>query len=103
MASVATREGEGLEEPRHARIEDRVVVATRLVAEGRGQPALADAGWADERQIVVSVDPFVLGQPLEQGAVKTAGIAIVDVFDAGLLTQFGDAQPRHEALVLSHD
>ena len=76
MAPVATREGESLEEPRHARIEDRVVVATRLVAEGRGQPALANAGWADERQIVVSVDPFVLGQPLEQGAVKTAGIAI---------------------------
>ena len=61
MASVATREGESLEEPGHALIEDRVVVATRLVAEGRGQPVLADAGWADERQIVVSDDPFALG------------------------------------------
>ena len=40
-------------------------------------------------------------QLLGQGAVKTAGIAIVDVFDAGLLAQFGDAQPRREALVLS--
>ena len=29
------------------------------------------------------------------------GIAIVDVFDAGLLAQFCDAQPRREALVLS--
>ena len=58
MASVATRQGEGLEEPRHALIEDRAVVATRLVAERRGQPALADAGWADERQIVVGVDPW---------------------------------------------
>jgi len=37
----------------------------------------------------------------QEGAVKTAGIAIVDVFDAGLLAQFGDAQPRREALVLS--
>src|SRR6266851_466053 len=101
MASVATRQSEGLEEPRHALIEDRAVVATRLVAERRGQPALADAGWADERQIIVSVDPFALGQLLEQGAVKTAGTAIVNVFDAGLLAQFGDAQPRHEALVLS--
>ncbi len=49
----------------------------------------------------MSVDPFAFGQLLEQGAVKTAGIAIVDVFDAGLLAQFGDAQPRREALVLS--
>ena len=71
------------------------------MAERRGQPALADAGWADERQIVVGIDPFALCQLLEQGAVKTAGIAIVDVFDAGLLAQFGDAQPRREALVLS--
>src|ERR1700693_5582380 len=85
MASVATRQGEGLEEPRHALIEHRAVVATRLVAERRSQPALADAGWTDERQIIVSVDPFALDQFLEQGAVKTARIAIVDVFDAGLL------------------
>ena len=47
----------------------------------------------------MGVDPFALCQLLEQGAVKTAGIAIVDVFDAGLLAQFGDAQPRREALV----
>ena len=49
MASVATRQGEGLEEPRHALIEDRAVVATRLVAERRGQPALANAGWTTTR------------------------------------------------------
>ncbi len=36
MTSVATRQGEGLEEPGHALIEDRMVVATRLVAERRG-------------------------------------------------------------------
>ena len=45
--------------------------------------------------------PLAGGELLEQGAVETAGIAIVDVFDAGLLAQFGDAQLRHEALVLS--
>ena len=88
---------------RDALIEDRAVVAARLVAERRGQPALADAGRAAEHQIVVGVDPFALGQLLEQGAVETARGAIVDVFDAGLLAQFGDAQPRREALVVSHD
>ena len=101
MAAVAARQGESLEEPGHALIEDRAVVATRLVAERRGQPALANAGWTDERQIIVSVDPFALDQLLEQGAIKTAGIAIVDVFDAGLLAQFGDTQSRREAFVMS--
>jgi hypothetical protein len=71
------------------------------MAECRGQPALADAGWTDERQIIVSVDPFACDQLLEQGTIKTARIAIVDILDAGLLAQFGDAQPRREALILS--
>jgi hypothetical protein len=71
------------------------------VTERRRKPAFANAGRADEGQIVVGVDPFALDQLLEQGAVKTAGIAIVDVFNAGLLAQFGDAQPRRETLVLS--
>ncbi len=48
----------------------------------------------------MSVDPLALSQLLEQGAVKTTRTAIIDVFDAGLLAQFGDAQPRREALVL---
>ena len=35
----------------------------------------------------------------EQGAVETSGGAIVDIFDARLLTQFGGAQPGREAFV----
>ena len=49
----------------------------------------------------MGVDPLALDQLLEQRAVKTAGTTIIDIFDAGLLAQFGDAQPRREALVLS--
>ena len=48
----------------------------------------------------MSVDPLALDQLLEQGAVETAGTAIVDILDAGLLAQFGDAQPGGEPLVL---
>ena len=49
----------------------------------------------------MGVDPFALDQLLEPRAVKAAGTTIVDILDAGLLAQFGDAQPRREALVLS--
>ena len=52
-----------------------------------------------EREIVVGLDPFALRQLLEQGAVETAGGAIVDVLDARLLTQFCGAQPGGQAFV----
>ena len=42
---------------------------------------------ADDRmvEVVVGVNPFALDELLEQGAVETAGTAIVDILDAGLL------------------
>ena len=46
MAAVAARQREILEQPGHALIENRAVVTAGLVAEGRGEPALADAGQA---------------------------------------------------------
>ena len=55
------------------------------MAERRGQPTFTDAGWTDQRQIVVGADPFALDEFLEQGAVETAGTAIVNILDAGLL------------------
>jgi hypothetical protein len=33
----------------------------------------------------VGVNPFALDELLEQGAVETAGTAIIDILDAGLL------------------
>src|SRR5690349_18264422 len=100
MASIAARESEIFEEPWHTLIKDGAVVAARLVAKRRSKPTLADAGWTGERQIIVSVDPFALDQLLEHGTVKPARTAVIDVFDAGLLPQLGDAQSRCEALVL---
>ena len=38
---------------------------------------------------------------MEQRAVKTAGASVIDILDARLLAQFGDAQPRREALILA--
>jgi hypothetical protein len=99
MAAVASGERQVLAELWPAVIEDGPIVATGFLADGAGQPALADAGRADQGQIVVGVDPVALRELLEQGAVETSGGAIVDVFDARLLTQFGGAQPGREAFV----
>lgn len=37
------------------------------------------------------LDPFALGELLEEHAVETARAAIVDVLDGGLVAQFSDA------------
>ena len=72
VAPVAARQAERLEQPRQALVEHAAVVAAGLVAEGAGQPGLADAGRAGEQQPLVAVDPFAGGQALEQGAVEAA-------------------------------
>jgi hypothetical protein len=99
MASIVARQCKLFEELGHAVVEHRSIVATGLVAERRGQPTFADAGWSNERQIVVGIDPVALGQLLEQRAVKTARTAIINIFDAGLLAQLGIAQAGYEPFV----
>src|SRR5271157_425975 len=101
MAPVAAGQREILEQTGRPLIDDRPIVATGFVAKRRGQPTFADACRTDENEIVVGVDPLALDQLLESRTVKTAGTTIIDILDAGLLAQFGDAQPRREALVLS--
>ena len=99
MTSIASGERQVLAELRPAMIENGSIVATGLLADGAGQPALADAGWADQGQIVVSVDPFPVRELLEQGAIEPAGGTVVNVLDARLLAQFGRAQAGGQAFV----
>jgi hypothetical protein len=99
MAPVASGARHVLAEFRPAMIERGAIVAAGFVADGARQPAFADAGWADQGQIVVGVDPLTLGELLEQGAIETSGGAIVDVFDACLVAELCGAQPRRQALV----
>src|SRR6185503_9366799 len=71
----------------------RAVIAARLVAEGAGEPTLADAGRSFDDQVLRLVDPATGDQGLEQRSVETAGGAIIDVFDSCLMAQPGKAQP----------
>ena len=79
MAAVASSERQILTELGPAMIEDGTVVAAGFLADGAGKPAFADAAGANEREIVMSVDPFAIREFLEQGAVETAGGAIVGI------------------------
>ena len=93
IAAIAARQREIAEHPRDALVEHRAVVAARLVAERAGEPAFADAGGPFDDQVLRLVDPAAGDQCLEQGAVETAGGAIIDVLDGGLMAQPGKAQP----------
>src|SRR5579864_5473436 len=101
MPAVAARQGEVLEELWDAMIEHRAIVAACLMAKRGSEPRLADAGRTDEGQVFVSLDPLALDEPLEQRAVETARTAIVNIFDACLLAQFGVAKSRCKPFVLT--
>ena len=73
MTSVASGERQVLAELRPAMIEDGAIVAAGFLADGAGQPALADAGWADQGQIVVGVDPFARPRASGTGRDRARG------------------------------
>jgi len=101
MAAVAARESEIIEQPRNTLIEHGAVVTADLVAERRGEPALADAGRAADQQVGMIVDPAALDKLGEQRAVDAARGTVVDVLDARLLAQFRVAQAGGEPLVVA--
>jgi len=100
-APVTAREREILQQAGEAGVEDRAVVAASLVSDGAGQPALADAGGAAQRQIVMGIDPVTLEQGLEEASIQAACAAIIDVFWRGLMAQPGVSKTGNEALVMA--
>src|SRR5690349_1128683 len=100
MPAVAAGQGKVGEQPRHPLVDDGVVVAAGLLAEGAGQPGLPHPGRPLDDQVLPGLDPAALGELLEQGAVETAAAAPVDVLDAGLVAQLGEPQPRLEPAVV---
>src|SRR3954470_13813115 len=72
-AALAASLGQIGEEPRGALVEDGEAVPARPVAERAGQPTLARAGWAGDRQMLVLAHPLARGEHLEQGSVEAAG------------------------------
>ncbi len=72
MAAVAARESEVIEQPRNTLIEHGAIVTAGLVAERRGEPALADACRAADQQVGMVVDPASLDKLGKQWAVEAA-------------------------------
>src|SRR5207244_4021497 len=74
-----------------------VAIAARLVAEGTRDIRLPAARWADHEDVLGLRDPLAGGQALEECPVEAAGMAEVDVFDAGLaIAELGELEAAGE-------
>src|ERR1700751_4664852 len=89
------------EEAWDALVEDRPVVAARLVAESTSKPRFAHTSWPFNDQILRDVDPVALGEFVEQGAIEAARRPVIDVLYRRLVTQAGEGQPGLESTVLT--
>ena len=101
VMAVAAGKRERIEQPRQALIEDRAIVPTGLVTERAGNPTLADAGRADDEQVLVPFDPLAGDELLEQRLIEPARRLHVDVFDDGVLPEACEAQAADQPFVLA--
>src|SRR5664280_180900 len=96
ISAVAASKSERLEQARDTMILDRTIVAAGLVAEGAGNPALAQAGCPCDEQVLIAADPVADDESGEDGAVDTAWRAQIDVFHACALAQRGELEAGRE-------
>ena len=62
VTAIGAAECEGSEETRHAMVRNCEVVSASLVAEGASEPALADAAWSGNEEIMSCPDPVASGE-----------------------------------------
>jgi len=77
-------------------ILDRTIVSAGLVAEGAGNPTLAQAGCSGDEQVLVAVDPVAADESGEDSAIDAAWRAPIEVFHACALAQRGELEAGGE-------
>jgi hypothetical protein len=101
--AIDAGKGELVEKPGQPLIAHREPVTRGLVAEGASDETLAGTGRAQDQDVVVLVQPTAAGEAVDQAAVETARGAVVDILEAGDLTQPGKAQALGERGVVAFD
>jgi hypothetical protein len=91
---------EVMEEAGHAGVEGAIAFAAGFMGESAGEEGFAAACGADNEHILVLTDPGHRGKPGEERSVKSPGMAVVDILDRGVLSEFGLAEPVFQAAVL---
>jgi hypothetical protein len=71
------------------------------VAKGAGNPTLADAGRADDEQVLVPCDPLAGDEVLEQRLVEPARRLHINILDDSVLPEACEPQAADQPLVLA--
>jgi hypothetical protein len=98
MPSVASGDGQNLEQARAAVIDDAPIIPASLVPEGASNPAFSQACWASDQEVFMAVDPATIDQIRHDSRIDAARAAHIDIFDAGCVTQGRKAQPGCQSL-----
>ena len=97
VAAGGSGDGQFLEEPRGADVAHGEAPSAGLIAEGAGEVAFAHAGGSGNDAVFVAAQPVTFSEGLDEGLVQASGFAVVDVFDTGILAQFGLFEARLQA------
>jgi hypothetical protein len=82
-------------------VGDGEIVAAGPVTEGASEPTLADAAWPGDQKIMASPDPIAGSELEEEATIEAADGTVVDVLDAGGVTELGGSRPGLEPLLLA--
>jgi hypothetical protein len=81
-------------------LQNREAVPACFLCQGTGEPALADAGGAEEHYVEFLAHPFATGECAQELAIQPAGLLVVGTFDHGALFQLGRARRRPQVPIL---
>src|SRR5258708_19152132 len=101
QAAVGASQGEFLKEDGTAEIERRVPVAHCFVSKSTSEKALANPTGAADDEVVMRGNPLRVRQAARQRPVQSAGMLVVDVFDASRFSEASQLQPASQRPVLA--
>ena len=84
IGAVAAGDGEVVQQPRQSQVQRGESVAAGLMGERTGEPGLSDAARSGDEDVEVLAQPAPAGKREDEGLVESAGVAEVDVLDAGV-------------------
>src|SRR5690606_12950247 len=100
--AVGPSQGELVDEPGGAAVEDAVALATRLLPERARQVGLAHAGGSGDDHVEMVVDPAAGGQFSDERLVEAAAGRGVEILDARMaVTQLGLGEPARQTPILT--
>ena len=89
VGAVALGLAEDFEEPGGTKVLDGEPGTRRMIAQSTGEPGFPDAGGTGDENVSGMGDPLGVGQLQEDLFIQAARMAVVDVFESGLVAEPG--------------